>query len=89
MQILVEIVFEEQVDGRNSGGCQKYVFGYVVDVYFGERDEGPVADEKYDEQVHLREKPSSRPMVNTATEQGMTVVVIIGNSMPRTHDSKG
>ena len=37
----------------------------------------------------LREKASSSPMVKTATEQGITVVVIMGNSIPRAHERSG
>ena len=37
----------------------------------------------------LRENANSSPMVNAATEQGITVVVIIGNSMPRAHERSG
>ena len=43
----------------------------------------------FSRRVNLLEKASSSPMVKTATEQGITVVVIMGNSIPRAHERSG
>lgn len=89
MQVLGYIVLEEQIDGGYGGACQQQVFGYLVHIHFGKGYERPMAEERMTSRLTLRENASSSPMVKAATEQGITVVVIIGNSMPRAHERRG
>lgn len=89
MQVLCHVVLEEQVDSRDGGACQQQILRYFVYIYFGETNERPMAKKRIMSRLTLREKASNSPIVNTATEQGITVVVIIGNSIPRAHERRG